>query len=144
MTATDPVVMIKVLDAAPDRVWRAITDKDEMKEWYFNLPEFKAEPGFEFEFLGGDGTTEFLHKCEVLVAKPNEKLVHTWTYPGYDGSSEVSWELEKEGPDKTRLTLKHTGLHTFPESTKAFARENFEAGWGDIVGQLLPDYLSEN
>ena len=25
------------------RVWKALTDKDEMKHWYFNLPEFKAE-----------------------------------------------------------------------------------------------------
>jgi uncharacterized protein YndB with AHSA1/START domain len=27
----------KILPASPDKVWRAITSKDEMKQWYFNL-----------------------------------------------------------------------------------------------------------
>ncbi len=35
------------------KVWTAITDKDEMKHWYFDIPKFKPEVGCKFEFGGG-------------------------------------------------------------------------------------------
>lgn len=34
-------------------VWQAITDKEQMKKWYFDLAEFKPEVSFSFSFPGG-------------------------------------------------------------------------------------------
>ncbi len=137
-----PVTIVKVLNATPGRVWKAITDKNEMKQWYFDLKEFKPEVGFVFEFTGGDEEKQYLHHCMVLKVEKNRLLSHSWTYPGYDGSSVVTWELFDED-GKTRLVLTHEGLHTFPASNPAFAKKNFEAGWSEIVGKMLPDYLSK-
>jgi uncharacterized protein YndB with AHSA1/START domain len=33
----EPFVIERTLNASAERVWKAITDKDQMKEWYFNL-----------------------------------------------------------------------------------------------------------
>jgi uncharacterized protein YndB with AHSA1/START domain len=35
-------------------VWLALTEKDLIKQWYFDLPEFRPEVGFIFEFTGGE------------------------------------------------------------------------------------------
>ena len=48
----EPVINEVLLNAPVAKVWKAITDKDDMKQWYFDLAEFKPEVGFEFQFKG--------------------------------------------------------------------------------------------
>ncbi|HQW02016.1 MAG TPA: SRPBCC domain-containing protein, partial [Saprospiraceae bacterium] len=48
-----PFIIERTLNAPIDRVWQAITNKSQMKQWYFDLADFKAEVGFQFEFIGG-------------------------------------------------------------------------------------------
>ena len=50
----DPFVIERTCNAPVEKVWKALTDKDQMKKWYFDLPAFKAEKGFEFEFAKQD------------------------------------------------------------------------------------------
>jgi uncharacterized protein YndB with AHSA1/START domain len=138
---TAPFVIERTYNAKPGRVWQAITDKDKMKEWYFDLKEFKPEVGFEFEFSGGPPEKSYLHLCTVTEVIPGKKLTHSWRYDGYAGNSFVTWELFDEG-DKTRVKLTHTGLDTFPAEPD-FARENFAMGWTDIVGRSLKEYLEK-
>src|SRR4249920_1565078 len=107
-----PIVVEKTYDAAPAEIWTALTDKNEMKNWYFDLAEFKAEPGFKFEFKGGPSPEkQYLHLCEIKEAIPEKKLSYTWRYDGYAGISLVSFELFPRG-DKTVLRLTHEGLDT--------------------------------
>lgn len=133
----------RILNAPIEKVWKAISDKKEMKNWYFDLAEFKPEVGFEFEFTGGspDGI-QYVHQCKIIEAIPNKKLSYTWAYKGYEGKSYVTFELFKEG-DKTKIKLTHRDLETFPANNKDFARTNFEAGWNDIIDKSLPDYLAK-
>ena len=51
-TTSQPVIKEVLLDAPVSRVWKAITDKEDMKHWYFDFAEFKPEVGFEFQFYG--------------------------------------------------------------------------------------------
>lgn len=139
---TAPFVIERTYNAKPDRVWQAITDKDKMKEWYFDLKEFKPEAGFEFEFSGGPPEKSYLHLCTVTEVITGKKLTHSWRYDGYAGNSFVTWELFDEG-DKTRVKLTHTGLDTFPTEPD-FAKENFVMGWTDIVGRSLKEYLEKD
>jgi len=133
----------RILNAPVEKVWKAISDKKEMKQWYFDLAEFKPEPGFEFEFTGGtpDGI-QYVHLCKITEVVINKKLTYSWAYKGYEGISYVTFELFKEG-DKTKLKLTHSGLESFPASNKDFARTNFEAGWNGIIGRSLPGYLEK-
>jgi uncharacterized protein YndB with AHSA1/START domain len=109
-------------------VWQAITDRDEMKLWYFNLPEFKPEVGLEFRFMGGPAEDrQYEHICRVTEVIPNKKLAYTWRYDGYDGNTLVTFELFGEG-NQTRLKLTHKGLETFPADNPDFAKKNFAEG----------------
>jgi uncharacterized protein YndB with AHSA1/START domain len=47
-----PFIIERVLNASVAEVWKAITTKEDMKQWYFDLAEFKPEVGFEFSFAG--------------------------------------------------------------------------------------------
>ena len=139
----NPVVIERTVNAPVAKVWQALTDKQQMKEWYFDLKEFKAEPGFEFQFEGGTEEKSYLHLCKITEVIVERKLRYSWRYDGYEGISFVTFELFPEG-DKTKLKLTHEGLESFPASNKDFARENFEAGWTDIIGSSLPKFVEKS
>jgi uncharacterized protein YndB with AHSA1/START domain len=138
----EPFVIERVYDAPADKVWQALTDREQMKKWYFDIPSFKAEPGFEFQFTGGSEEKPYLHLCKIIEVIPNKKLKHSWRYDGYPGNSFVTWELFDEGK-KTKVRLTHEGLETFPADVADLARKNFEAGWNDIVGTLLKGFVEK-
>lgn len=134
----------RTFNAPVEKIWRALTDKEYMKLWYFNLKEFEAKKGFYFEFSGGPSPeNQYLHQCEVLEVIPLKKLKHSWKYKGYEGVSFLTFELEDLGDKKTKLSLWHEGLESFPNISD-FARENFEAGWNEIINTSLKNYLEAN
>ena len=137
------VIVERIFDTDKESVWRAITEKELMKQWYFNLAEFKTEPGFKFEFMGGpeDGT-QYKHLCEITEVIPGEKLTYSWRYEGYEGITFVTFELFAENK-KTHLKLTHTGFETFP-AIPDFSIQNFEAGWDHIINVSLKDFLEKN
>jgi uncharacterized protein YndB with AHSA1/START domain len=140
--STQPFVIEQTYNAPTSRVWEAITDKNKMKEWYFDLDEFKPEVGFTFQFDGGSENKTYTHHCEVTEVIPGKKLTYSWAYKGYPGKSFVTWELFDEG-DKTKLKLTHVGLETFPQDMPDFARESFSKGWTYITGTSLMNYLQQ-
>jgi uncharacterized protein YndB with AHSA1/START domain len=138
-----PFVIERTYDAPGEKVWKAITNKNDMKQWYFDLPDFKPQVGFEFQFMGGaEGGKQYRHLCKITEVIAGKKLTHSWRYEGYTGISYVTFELFPEG-NKTRLKLTHQGLETFPADNPDFARKNFEAGWTDIIGRSLKEYLEK-
>jgi len=127
-----------VYDAPIEMVWRALTNENEMRAWYFpQLKEFKPIVGFDFVFAN-DGSS-YQKEWRVTKVEYGSVLAHSWIYRGYAGSSEVNFELFKEG-DKTRLILTHTGLASFPHD-QHFARHRFEDGWKQILGINLKNHL---
>jgi uncharacterized protein YndB with AHSA1/START domain len=135
----DAVVVERTLNAPVAKVWKALTDVDQMREWYFDLKAFKPEVGFEFEFVVEHEGNSYHHLCRVTEVIPQKKIAYTWRYKGEAGDSLVSIELSPEG-DKTRLKLTHTGIETFPK-TPAYARKNFEAGWTSNIGTELKEFV---
>ena len=139
---TAPIVIERTYPVPVAKVWEAITDKDKMKQWYFDLAEFKPETGFEFEFTGtGHEGQKYTHLCKVTEAAPGKKLAYSWTYEGYPGYSVVTFELFDEG-GKTRLKLTHEGIESFPAQPD-FAKSSFEGGWTYIIGKSLMEYLGK-
>ena len=98
--------------------------------------------GFEFKWYGDDGDKKWLHAGKITEVVPGKKLSYTWSYPGYAGESVVTFELFAEG-NKTRLKLTHAGLETFPAEVTAFKKENFIAGWTEIIGSSLKNFLEK-
>ena len=138
----EPFVIERILNAPSEKVWKALTDKDQMKQWYFEIAEFKPEVGFEFTFNGGRKEKTYIHLCKITEVEPGKKLQYSWRYDEYPGNSFVTFELFPDG-DKTTLKLTHEGLETFPTDNKDFARSSFEAGWTYIIGKSIGEYLEK-
>ena len=130
----EAIVVERTFNAPVARVWKALTDVDLMREWYFDLKEFKPEVGFEFGFVVEHEGNSYDHRCRITEVIPQKKIAYTWRYHGHEGDSLVTFELFPEG-EKTRSKITHEGLETFPK-TAAFARENFNRGWASIASEL--------
>lgn len=119
----------------------AITDNNQMKQWYFDIAEFKPEVGFEFQFTGeGKDGKKYIHLCKVVEVIKEKKLTFSWRYDGFEGNSFVTFELSAEG-EETKLKLTHTGLETFPANNPDFAKESFTEGWNYITGTSLKQFV---
>lgn len=138
-----PILLERLFNAPVEKVWKALTDKNEMKIWYFDLKEFKPEVGFKFNFTGGPSPErQYLHLCEITEVIPQKKLTHTWRYDGYPGNSILTFEISAQG-NKTLLKLIHKDLETFPADNPDFAKKNFEEGWNSIINDSLKNYLEK-
>lgn len=98
------------IEASPEVVWAAITDPDQLVNWF--PIEAAVEPGpggrltYRWDTLEGT--------CRIATWDPPRHLRTSWMEPGTDpdGSSRplvVDWFLEGEG-GHTRLRLVHSGF----------------------------------
>jgi uncharacterized protein YndB with AHSA1/START domain len=135
--APGSVIIERLLEAPPEKVWRAITEPEQMRQWFFpTIREFKAEVGFETEAEAGCDGKVHRHLWKVTEVVSGKRIAYGWTYPDVPGASVVTWELFAEG-GKTRLRLSHTGLDTFDaEKNPRVARGNFLGGWSHFAGKL--------
>ena len=139
--SSEAVILERTLNAPVAKVWKALTDVDQMRQWYFDLKEFKPQVGFEFEFVVEHEGNTYHHLCRVTEVIPQQKIAYTWRYKGEPGNSLVTFELFAEN-DKTRLKLRHSGIETFPK-TPAYARKNFETGWTAILDSELKQFVEQ-
>ena len=132
--------------SAANRLWRALTERAELKLWYFDFPDtFKAEVGAQFDWYAGPSDGEqWLHRGKMLEVIPGKKLMHSWEYPGYSGSSKVCWELSAVDAENTRLIFTHTYDVPFDPSVEALKRENFVEGWKYNLHRALSEHLTKS
>ena len=124
-----PLVIERTFNAPAEKIWKAITDLSQMKQWYFpQLEQFKPEKDFETQFNVHHEGKDFLHIWKIKEVVPMKKISVEWKYGGYPGNSLVSFELFPQG-NKTKLKLTHEGIETFiPAEHPELAKENFEQG----------------
>jgi uncharacterized protein YndB with AHSA1/START domain len=133
------VQKVVVINASSDKIWKALTDPQEMNKWYFDIPEFIPEEGKEFSFIGGTEEKKYVHLCRILKVVFHRELSYNWRYEGYPGNSVVTFEIFPEG--KTcRVSILHKGLDTFPSDNPDFAEKNFKEGWEHILEELRMRY----
>ena len=140
----DPIVKEVLLNAPVEQVWKAITDKEEMKKWYFDMSDFKPEKGFEFSFEGRneEENKTFVHLCKVTEVTDKKKLAYSWRYKDLPGVTLVTFELFPDGSN-TLLRLTHEGIESLAPGGPDFDRKNFVEGWNAIIGKNLPGYLEK-
>ena len=101
------VRFVRLIPAAPERVWRALTDPSELATWLApGVVEPRAGGDVRIEFEGDDSLTT----GTVLVWDPYSTLEYTWNYVGEDRSV-VRYELEPVDGG-TELTLEHRLLQS--------------------------------
>jgi uncharacterized protein YndB with AHSA1/START domain len=139
---SQPIVKEISINAPASRIWKAITTKEEIKQWSFDIAEFEPIPGYEFRFNGGNEERQFLHICVVKEVIENKKLSYSWSYDDLPGiETLVTIELFEQSPHTTLVRLTHEGVDQFPQD-KNFARGNFEMGWTEIT-KLLKKHVEQ-
>jgi uncharacterized protein YndB with AHSA1/START domain len=88
-----------VFPVPPDEVWEALTDPEQLEEWFANDVELDPREGGEGVFRWDDG--EERH-ATVVEAAPGERLVLDWDD---DGTVELTLEEVEEG---TRLLVRES------------------------------------
>ena len=137
------VIIEREFDVEIELIWKALTEKELMKQWYINVKEFKTIVGFKFKFWGGkEGEKKWKHLCEITEVVPEKKLSYSWKYEGYSGISYLTFELFKTN-NGTKLKLTHSGIDTFPIDTPELAIHNFENGWEEAINVTLKEFLEK-
>src|SRR5574340_651235 len=91
--SNEPIIIERTFHVPAVKVWKAITDKNEMKKWYFDIADFQPAVGFEFQFLAGDDQKKYLHLCEIIEVIDQKKIAYSWRYDSYKGNSLVTFDL---------------------------------------------------
>lgn len=137
---TAVIVIERTYDATVGQVWDALTDIDKLNQWFFKLEEFKAAPGFAFNFSGNDNGVKVVHECVITEVVPMSKLSYSFIYSGFPQKSHVTFALFPDG-EKTRLVLTHSELEEMSKGSPMFGREKFLGGWTYLTGKL-DEYLA--
>ncbi len=138
-----PITVQYTINTPAEKVWKALTDKNEMKSWYFDIQDFVLETGQEFNFYEPGGGNKYHHQAQILEIITNQKLKYTWFYPDFsDLKTVVTWELQPEN-GHTVVKLTHEDIENFKDLGEDFSRENFTKGWNTILGQSLKEYLEK-
>ena len=140
----NPIVITQEFNTTVDRVWTAITNRDEMIQWYFEMiPAFEPTVGFETSFnVRTPDNKDYLHLWKVTEVMPKQKIVYSWKYGGYSGDSFAVWKL-KANADKIMLHFSHHGISTFPQDNPDFERESCVKGWTYFIHERLKTYLEK-
>ncbi|HWD37972.1 MAG TPA: SRPBCC family protein [Fimbriimonas sp.] len=93
------LVLVKQFRHSPDKVWDAITDPAQLREWApFDANNNMGTEGAQVTLTTIGAPAEYAAETTVDQAEPPKLLAYKW------GENAIRWELEPVG-DGTRLTL---------------------------------------
>ena len=146
-TASDrELVITRVIDAPRERVFKAWTDSELLKQWFAPLPfttpaaELDVRPGGANLIVMRDPAgNEFPNRGVYLEVIKNERLVFTDGYtkawePSEKPFMTVILTFENEG-GKTKYTARV--LHWTVADREAHEKMGFHQGWGQCADQLV-------
>ena len=148
---SDPMVITRVFDARPERIWRAWTDENEVKKWWgpndYSSPSCNIEARVGGRFLasmrGPDGK-ETWSTGTYKEMVPNRRIVVTDSFSdekgnvidAADAGMPGDWPREllvtidfEEQQGKTKMTPRHEGL---PAEMKEPCRQ----GWSQSFDKM--------
>jgi uncharacterized protein YndB with AHSA1/START domain len=125
------IEITKRIDAPPERVFRALTDADELGRWWTSSTESDPRTGGEFvyRFEFEDEARNHVYAGRYEDVTPNERVRFPWN--GRFGDTTVEFAL---GPSDrgTELTLTHSGWTEEAEE----ARQMHVQGWSFFLDNL--------
>ncbi|MBZ5721940.1 MAG: SRPBCC domain-containing protein [Acidobacteriia bacterium] len=144
----DAVVSEIEVAAPPQRVFDALTQPDQLLQWWggdescpTTLLEFDPRKGGKWRMICGkpdgkhvvNGFRVFKHDGEILEFDPPRALAYTWITNFHQDPSRktvVRWELT---PTKlgTKVKVTHSGL-----ADENIVRKDYAGGWPGVLGAL--------
>ena len=103
---------VRVVNHPPQRVWRAITDRNELEAWMrFAVPLFDARVGGRVHFFGEDEKTSPGIDGRIFIFDPPRTLAYSFYDPRIPEHAEIGertwgvrWDLEPHG-DGCQITF---------------------------------------
>ena len=117
------------IKASPERVFQALTRKEELERWFLVKAEMEQRPGGAIRFEWGSGLVE---TGKVLVFEPPHRLSFTWEAVEPSATT-ITFELIPEN-DGTRLRLTHSGIGRGEDWDGYYS--SVEEGWGSHLNAL--------
>jgi uncharacterized protein YndB with AHSA1/START domain len=117
------------IKASPQRVFQALTTKEDLERWFLVKAEVDVRPGGAIRFEWGPGMVEV---GMILVLEPPHRLSYTWETLG-PGPTTITFELTAEN-DGTRLHLTHTDIGTGEDWDTYYTGIN--GGWSAHLADL--------
>jgi uncharacterized protein YndB with AHSA1/START domain len=148
----------RMLFHTPDEVWDAITNPDQLAEWFLTEAKIDGREGGKIEFWSG---LSRLHVTgEILVWSPPRVFEHEWNIdprPGFPTGerSIIRWEIEGDGEHSLlKMTHRHltkqssrgfsSGAHVFLDRLEAILDGRPLPDFGSSVEALRPKYFQMN
>ena len=125
----------------PERVWRALTDPDELAQWLMKN-DFEPVVGHKFTFRASPVRMLFVElwngvtECEVLEVEPNRRISYTFHSPP-NPKTVVTYTLEP-ADGGTTLHFRQTGFHGF---RGWMMRRAMEGGWRKMAAGAFAESL---
>lgn len=133
--ASRSVIVERVMQHPPEKVWRALTQGALLEEWLM-ANDFQPVVGRRFNFRAApmphwDGVVD----CEVLAVEPHERLSYSWNASGggtADGlRTVVSWTLTPTGGG-TLVRMEQSGFRAEEEANYRGAGYGWQRYFGGL------------
>lgn len=117
------------INATPERVFRALTEKAELERWFVQTAEIDLRPGGAIKLELAPGMFE---AGTILVLDPPHRLSYTWESLEPSPTT-ITFELTAENAG-TRLHLSHTGIGEGEDWDSYYTAVN--GGWSTHLTNL--------
>ncbi|MGE3179994.1 MAG: SRPBCC domain-containing protein [Phycisphaerae bacterium] len=141
MSVPDEIVREMVLKAPREKVWKALTDPEQVSKWFSTKTEIDLKPSGKVSYYWA----QFDECCdgEVVAVEPQQRFVFKWQpfLSIKDIKVDASLYLHVEyvledHPHGTKLTLRESGFAAMPEALAKRARTDNEFGWTEELAKL--------
>lgn len=129
--------------AEAGEVWHALTDSDELENWWGEGIKLEPKVGGPFrEKWEDDEGQPQLASGKVLEVKKLKLIRFSWTEKSWpkNAITECTYEISEAGPGKSTLTVRHTGWETLPAAIRDKTLKDFKTGWTYHLKELK-EYL---
>jgi uncharacterized protein YndB with AHSA1/START domain len=127
--STRSVIIEREMPHPPEKIWRALTHGELIKEWLMEN-NFQPAVGHKFSFRTNPVPNwNGIIECEVLAVEPNALLSYSWGTMGM--GSVVTWTLTPTSSG-THLRMEQSGF--LPDQEANYKGAKY--GWQRFIGNL--------
>ena len=146
MNTSFDLTIERVVDVAPELVWKCWTEPQHLMKWFCPRPwqtvacEIDLRPGGKFNTtMKSPEGQEFPNNGCFLEIVPGKKLVFTdCLQPGYRPSAEPFMTAVVEIiPEGKGTRYRATAMHVDEETVKKHLEMGFEGGWNTALDQMV-------
>lgn len=140
-----PVVELSItVKGSVDEIWRALTDSDELENWWGDDVKIEPRVGGKFnEPWEDDDRNKRLASGKVLAVKNKKEITFTWQEEDWAKEARTECTISIEDKGKFReVSVLHKGWETLPPEKQKQTIKDFKIGWNYHLKELQA-YLDE-